>query len=232
MNSVLVSTALRAALVQLVDLDRLGVDIGKKQAHAQGFFGGLFVGRGARQQQHLFGFARLGDKDLLTVDHVVVAVAFGKGRDLGRVGARVRFGDGERHVQLAAQDGRQVFLLGLLGAVFDERFQTENTQVNGRAGLRPAPALGDRLHDDGGFGNAQTAPPVFGRNRHPEPSSVGNRLIKVPRKLARLVPLAPVFVWKAGAQGAHLLSNLFVFFTELEIHDASSVYASFPSGLV
>ena len=57
--------------------------------------------------------------------------------------------------------GGEVFVFGGLGAVFDERFQPEDAQMNGRAGLRAAAALGHRLHDERGLGNAQPGPAVF-----------------------------------------------------------------------
>ena len=204
--------------VQFLDLDRLRVDVGEEEAHAQRFLLDLVERRGAREQQHLLGFLRLGDEDLLAVHEIAVAVSGGEGGNLGRVGAGVGFGHRERHVHLAAQNRRQIFVLGLPRAVFDERFQAENAEMDGRARLGAAPALRHGLHDQRGFGDAQPRAAVLFGDGDAEPAAVGDRPVEFPGKLAVVVPLAPVFVGKTGAQRAHLLLNFLLFVGQPKIH--------------
>jgi hypothetical protein len=78
------------------------------------------VGVGAGHHQGELGNARAAGEPLLTVQDPVVAVADGGGADPGGVGARRAFGHGEADADLAVDQGAQVALLLLVGAVLDE----------------------------------------------------------------------------------------------------------------
>ena len=117
--------------MEFLDFHGLGVDVGKEETHPQSFLFHLIKRCGPRQQQHFLGLLGLGNKDLLTVDEIAVTAPGGKGADLGRIRAGVRLGHGKRHMNVAPENGREVFVFGCLGAVFDERLKTEDTQMNG-----------------------------------------------------------------------------------------------------
>ena len=182
--------------MEFLDFHGLGVDVGKEETHPQRFLLHLIERGGPRQQQHFLGLLGLGNKDLLTIDEIPVAAPGGKGADLGRIRSRIRLGHGKRHMDIPPENGGEVFVLGRLGAVFDERLQPEDAQMNGRAGLRAAATLGHRLHDERGFGNAQTGPAVFSGDGNAQPASIGNGLVKIPGKFPALIPLPPVLIRK------------------------------------
>ena len=74
------------------------------------------VGVGLRDQDDVVGASAVGDEGLGAVDHVLVAVALGRGADAGDVGAGARLGDPEQADQLALDGGDQIALLLILGA--------------------------------------------------------------------------------------------------------------------
>ena len=76
---------------------------------------------------------------------VVVAVAHGPRRDVGRVGAGVGLGHAERDVQRPGGDVGQVALLHLLGAVDHDRVHAEHRQVQRRRAVHARARRGDLL---------------------------------------------------------------------------------------
>ena len=71
------------------------------------------------------GVDAVGDEGLRAVDDVVVAVADGRGRHRGEVGADARLGHGDGGDQLARRDARQPAGLLLVGAVAQEVRQAD-----------------------------------------------------------------------------------------------------------
>jgi hypothetical protein len=70
--------------------------------HDERFDRGAALGLVQRCPDHDMGGPRTrGDEDLLTVDHVLVAVVLGRRRHRGRVGTEARLGDGHRRPHLA-----------------------------------------------------------------------------------------------------------------------------------
>ena len=171
-------------LEQLAHLDRVAVQVGEEEAHPFGLLRHLLERRGARQQQHLVRFLRLGGKDLAPVDHVVVALALGEGLDMGDVVAGVGFGHGEGGVQLAADHTRQMASLHLLAAVHHDRREAEDRQMDRAGGVHCA-RVRDLAHDQCGLGDAEPATAVFLGNRHAQVAGLGHGLVEVVRKFVR-----------------------------------------------
>ena len=102
---------------------------------------------GARQQQHQVGLEHAGDEHLLAVDHVAVALAHGRGLELGRVGAGVGLGDAEGlEAQLAAwRSSGRYWLLLRLGAVPQHRAHDVHLRVAGARRCRPSALIFSRI---------------------------------------------------------------------------------------
>ena len=71
---------------------------------------------GLHRGDHEVGVDAVGDEGLRAVDHVVVAVADGRGGHAGQVGADAGLGHGDGGDQLARADAREPALLLLVGA--------------------------------------------------------------------------------------------------------------------
>ena len=132
--------------------------------------------------------------------------------------AGVGLGDGERDMHLAADHFRQVAELLLLAAVEDERTDAEDRQMN-RAGRRHRAARGrDFAHHERRLGDSQAAAAVALRDRDAEVAGGGDRGEEVVGKFGAPIVLAPVFVGKVCAQGAHLPDDLFLGLCQFKIH--------------
>ena len=67
--------------------------IHQKDAHTQRSFGAFVVGRGPGQKEEHIGVLHPGGENFTAVDDVVVALSFGRGANMRRIGAGVRLGD-------------------------------------------------------------------------------------------------------------------------------------------
>ena len=137
------ATALRPIFGIARRLDAVGVAVDEEQRHPLRRLGALLERCRAGQQQDAVGLQRLRRPHLAPVDDVVVAVAHGPGRDVGRVGAGIGLGHAERDVQLAGGDVGQVLLLHLLGAVDDDRVHAEHGEVQRRRAVHAGARRGD-----------------------------------------------------------------------------------------
>ena len=139
---------------------------------------------------------------------VTVALAHGRGLELGRVGAGRRLGDGHRlQAQVTARDLGQVFLLLAFVAVAHEHVHHVHLAV---AGAGVAAAAVDLLHDHGGFGEAEARAAVFVRDQRREPARLRERVDEFRRVAAREIDLAEVLVRELGAERAHAAADFFV----------------------
>src|SRR6516165_2838611 len=87
------------------------LEVYQKQTHSIGFLLDLFEWRTSCQQQEHVGMLIARGKDLLTVDHVMIALAASEGLDPGSFGTGVGLRDAERlQPQLSRCDPRQVAL--------------------------------------------------------------------------------------------------------------------------
>ena len=162
--------------------------------------------RGAGQQQHEIGMLYAGDPDLLAIDDVAIAAAFGEGFDFGGVGAGGRLGDGERlQAKLTGCDGGQVAALLLFRAMAQQRAHDIHLRV-ACAGVGPGPV--DLFEDDGSFGDAEASTAVLDGDERGEPSGGGERLHELFRIGRRGFDTLPVL---AGIAGAELTDGLAVF---------------------
>ncbi len=166
-------------LVQLAHFDRRRIEVGEEQAHAVGFLFHIFKGRGAREDEHLLGFARLGGENLAPIDDVIVALAPRRGLDMRDVVAGIRLGHREGGVILAAHDRRQEALFLFLGAVKDDRADAEDREMDRARGRHRTAGARDFLHHEGRLGDAESAAAVGFRDRDAEISGLGDRGIEV-----------------------------------------------------
>ncbi len=151
-------------------------------------------------------------QNLRAIDGVAVAAPFRARLQLRGFEARVRLGHRETGFFLAGRDRRQHAALLFLGAVNDDRIETEYIHVHGGSPGQPGARRGDSLHHDRGFADAETRPAVSLRDTHAEPAGIGERAIKFFGKFAVTVAREPIFVAKARADffdgSAHRLLEL------------------------
>ena len=164
--------------------------------------GALLDRRGAREQHDLLRDLRRAGPHLAAVHDVAVAVADRAGRQARGVEAGVGLGHAEAGAHLAANQRRQHPLLLLRRAVHDDRMRAEDVEMDGRAGRERAAGVGDRLHQDRGFGDAEPRAAVFLRHGDAEPAGFRDGLVEFDRERAGLVALGPVVVAEPFAQGA------------------------------
>jgi len=148
------------------------------------------------------------------------AAAHGGGPGLRRVGARRRLGDGER-LQAKASGGNvgQVLLLLLVRAVPQQRAHDVHLRV-ARAGVG-AGAI-DLLEDDRGFGHAQPASTVLGRNQCGQPAGVAEGVDERLWILGAFFDRAPILVAERGAQfsnGAAIVLEVSSPWVDVSRHD-------------
>ena len=184
-------------IVEPVVLGLAHVDDEHRQA--VGALLGLFLRRGARQQDHQVGIFGAAGPDLLAVDDVaVVAVALGKGLQRGGVGAAGRLGDAERlQPQFAAGDLRQPFCLLLVAAVPQQR--AHGVHLGVAAAAIAAGAL-DLFEDRGRGRQFQPGAAIFFRDQHREIAGFGQRIDEGLRVGHLAVELAPVFAGELRAK--------------------------------
>ena len=161
----------------------------------------LVVGRGAGEEQHEVGLTGAGDKDLLAVDDITVALAHRRGFEAGGLRAGVGLGDAEGlEPQIAASDAGEVAALLLLAAMAQQHAHGVHLGVSG--GGVAARAI-DLFEDDGAFGHAEAASAVLLGDHRAEPAQAGQLADELLGVLRLLVEVAPVAVGEPGAYVAH-----------------------------
>ncbi|MCY1186355.1 hypothetical protein D9M73_272190 [compost metagenome] len=90
---------------------------------------GLGVGLGIEHDES--GFAGVGDVVLAAANSPATVLRLRPAAHVGRVGARCRFGQGERAEQLAAGGARQPFLLLRFGAADQNRVGRQEVRGQG-----------------------------------------------------------------------------------------------------
>ena len=106
----------------------------------------------------------IGDIALGAVQHIVVAVAPGRGLQGGGIGTRLRLGQAEGRGQVAAGQFRQIFRLLIRRAVDDQALRADaDIGAKGRAESGGGLAEGEHHLDLVGHGEAETA--IFLRDR-------------------------------------------------------------------
>jgi hypothetical protein len=127
---------------------------------------------------------------------------------------------------LAADERRQHTLFLLFGSELDHGVEAEDVHVHrGRAGHAGA-GLGDRLHHDRGFSDAEAGTAVSLRHRDTEQAGVGDASVKGVRECRLLVMLEPVGIVEVRAEPFRQLADLNLLGRVGEIH------AQGPSGAV
>src|SRR5712672_1923374 len=133
-----------------------------------------------------------------------------------RVQPGIGFGHRKTGLLLPGDQWRKKPLLLLVGAEDDDRVQPENIHVDRRGATEPSAGLGDRLHQDRGFGDPEPAAAISLRHCDAEPAGPGHRLVELVRKITLLVLLQPVFVAKARAQPRHRVPQFPLLGTQLK----------------
>src|SRR5581483_2233152 len=96
--------------------------------------------------------------------------------------------------------------------------ETEDVDVDCGAARHAGPGLGDRAHHDGGVGDAEAGAAVILGNADAEPAALGEGLMKIDGKAARLVPFQPIGVVERATQLADRGLQLFLFRRQGKIH--------------
>ena len=197
-------------------------------AHAPmtgGTFGGV---RRPREQADPVGLYAIGDVQLATVDDPLVAVAYStrpNGRHI-RAGVRLGHADGRDH--LAANGGREIALLELLGAEGCQRRRGHHRLDSD--GHRNAAASGARqlfAQDDGEqmIGTLAAVGRVVFQSQQPELAEAGEDLVC--GEHARALPLVDARSYLTLDDVTHHLAERVVFFGEL---DHASPCDEIPAG--
>src|SRR5690606_6331084 len=163
-------------------------------------------------------FLGLGDPDLLAGDQPAAVDLAGEGGEVGGVRAGVGLGHGEGHVQVTADQAGQETLFEVFAAVLDDRFETEDADVDGAAPVHARAGGGDLLFHDGGFGDAESAAAVLGGDGQAQPARLDDGVVELPGEFLRLVVLHPVFVGEFGAQVPDCLADVLVQRVFAEVH--------------
>jgi len=95
--------------------------------------------------------------------------------------------------------------------------------VHGRGAAHGGAGLGNRLHHDGGLGDAEAGAAIGLRHGDAEPAGAGERGMQLVRELAAPVLLQPVVVAEGGAELEHRLAHLLLLTAQRQIHAASPV---------
>ena len=214
--------ALAAHLVDFADLHVVAVQVGIEQRQTVDRFFGFVDILGAGDHQNLVGPLRGRGPDLLAVEDVVITLEHRLGFEARRIQPGVGFGDGETGDVFAFDDGRQPLPFLFLGAEDDDRIEAENADDDGgEAGVRGA-RFGDRLGQDGGFGDAQAAAAELFRHGDTHPALVGDGPAELFREDAVAVALQPVLIVEALAELGHALFDQLLFGAEIDAHGACS----------
>ena len=196
-----------AHLRDFADIDVAPVEVGVEQAQAIGAARDLFERRGAREDEHLARDLRGRDPDLLARKNVVLAVAHRLGLQLQRVEPDVRLGHREAGLVLAGNERRQHSLLLLVAAEHHDRVQPEDVHVQGRGAGQARARLGDGLHHQRRFGDAEARAAVLLRDADAEPAVVREGAVEIVRKAAVAVLGEPVVVAEPRADLADRVAD-------------------------
>ena len=179
--------------------------VDQQHAHPVGRLGAFLARSRAAQQHHQVRMLRAADPDLLTVDHVIVAVALSESADSRRIGARTGFGHAKGlQSQFAAGDLGQVFALLLVRSVLQQRAHGVHLRMAGTAvGTRPVNFLkhGTRRLQP------QARAVIFFRDEDREEASLGQSGDEFARIGALAIEFAPVFAGEARAQTPHRFAD-------------------------
>ncbi len=129
----------------------------------------------------------------------MIAVFFGAGFEVCGVEAGVGFGDGEAGFFPAGDEGGEEAAFLFVGAVDDDGLEAEDVDVDGRGAGHAGAGLGDGLHHDGGFGEAEAGAAVFLGHADAEPAAGGEGGVELGGEAGALVVGAPVVVAEIGA---------------------------------
>ena len=153
----------------------------------------------------------------------MVTVAACGGCDGRRIRTRIRFGHAEGHMQITGSHSRQVGLLHLLVAVFDDRVHPEYRQMQCAAAIHGGSGRRHFFEHDARFGHAATTTAILFGNGDTNPSRLSHRVVEVPRKLVGFVFFRPILIRKVLADLLHRIANELMFFGNYKIQDASQV---------
>jgi hypothetical protein len=149
---------------------------------------------------------------------VTVAALLGARGQRRRVEPGVRLGDGEARLGVAARDRRQHAPLLLLGAEHHHRIQSEDVHVDRGGAAHRGAGFRDRLHHDGGIGDAEPGAPECLGQGDAEPAAFGDRPVELMRKRAVAIARQPIGVVEARAELRDRLAQLELVGREGEIH--------------
>ncbi len=136
--------------------------------------------------------------NLLSVDHIAVALFNSGGFDFGGIGSGGGLGDAHGlQTPLTRGNFGQVQIFLRLGAMPQQGAHVVHLPV---ACARVASIAVDFFHDHRGFRQTQARATVFGRNQRRQPTRLGERIYKRLRVSTIMVHLAVVFIRKLGAQ--------------------------------
>ena len=207
-----------AHFVDFADFDAAAVEFGVEQAEAVCAFFDMFDRGGAGEEEHALGDLGGADPDFLAVGDVAVAVFFGAGFEVGGVEAGVGFGDGEAGFFAPGDEGGEEAAFLFVGAVDDDGLEAEDVDVDGRGAGHAGAGLGDGLHHDGGFGEAEAGAAVFLGHADAEPAAGGEGCVKCGGEAGALVVGAPVVVAEIGADAFDGGFDAALLVGEFEVH--------------
>ena len=188
-------------------LDLLAVEVDVEQADPVGGLGGLGARRGAGDDQHLGRPLRHGRPHLPSTDYVAVVGADRAGGQAGGVEAGVGLGDPETHPVLPGNQPRDQPHLLVMGSELRQGHGAEDVQVQRAGAGKPRPALGHRLHGDGGLGEAQARAAEFDGHGRAQPAGLGHRGDERLGEVAGLIDVAPIAGVEAGAELQHPVAD-------------------------
>ena len=182
------------------------MDIDKEDRQSLGFLFDLLQRGGAGQQDHQVGMLHPADPDLLSVDHIAVALANGRRGDLGGVRAGGRLGHAHRlKPQLSACNLRQIEALLLFRAVPDQRVHIVHLAVAG-AGI--AAGAVDLFHDHARRRQRQAGAAIFLGDQGRHPAGLGQRGDECLGIGAVMVDFPVIFVRKLGTDGTDAFADV------------------------
>jgi len=174
-----------------------------------------------RKDHREVGLVASGDEGLLTVDHPLVALAYGGGADGAGVGAGPGLGDGEAALALAADGGEEVLLLLLVvGEVEDVVGLTAELELHERTSQLDL--------DEGVHHRAEPHAAVLLGCVHSEEPGLLRLVPKSFELLLLQAPLVPTLAvqhlgleWNdlLAHESADPLANLALFLRQVQVHD-------------
>ena len=174
----------------------------------------LRAGIGAREQDDPLGVGCARRPDLLTVDHVLIAVAHSLALEGGEVAAGARLRVARAPLVLAVQNVRQELLLLLLGPVFDDRRPHPLESHHGRA-ERGCACFRHLFFEDDLLHDAPTASAVLGGPVEAYPTLLADALEPVRHQVRVLASLRREVLLD---ERAHFVAERFLFRRQVEIH--------------